>query len=84
MKQLLTYLPYRLLFLFTLSAFYGIDVQAQANFNSNTTSGNWNNPSSWTRVSGTDADGIPDADDNVTIKADNIITVNVASAASIS
>ncbi|MBS1733486.1 MAG: T9SS type A sorting domain-containing protein [Bacteroidetes bacterium] len=81
MKQLLTYLPYRLLFLFTLSAFYGIDVKAQANFNSNTTSGNWNNPSSWTRVSGTDADGIPDADDNVTIKADNIITVNVASAA---
>lgn len=81
MKQLLTHLPYRLLFLFFLVSCCGVQVQAQANFNSNTASGNWNSAASWTLVSGSDADGIPDVNDNVTIKAGHIITVNVASAA---
>ncbi len=40
--------------------------------------GNWNSSGSWLLNSGTDADGIPDADDNVTIKAHSItITASV-------
>ena len=38
--------------------------------------GNWNSASNWTLTSGTDADGIPDADDAVIIKA-HTVTVNV-------
>ncbi|MBA4251427.1 MAG: hypothetical protein C0425_10585 [Chlorobiaceae bacterium] len=34
--------------------------------------GNWSAPGSWTLSSGTDADGIPDADDNVSITTHNI------------
>lgn len=52
----------------------------QGNFNSNTLTGNWSNPGSWTLVSGTDADGIPDADDNVTIVDTNAINMDVNSA----
>ena len=40
--------------------------------------GDWNVVGSWTLSSGTDADGIPDADDNVTIGSTNIITVSSA------
>src|SRR4051812_38486445 len=40
---------------------------AQANFSSNVTAGIWTVASTWTITSGTDADGIPDADDTVTI-----------------
>ncbi|WP_291107734.1 T9SS type A sorting domain-containing protein [Flavobacterium sp. UBA6195] len=47
---------------------------SQAVFTSN--GGNWNSASSWTLTSGTDADGIPDADDAVIIKA-HTVTVNV-------
>lgn len=43
-----------------------------------TNSGNWNSISTWTLTSGTDADGIPDADDNVTISQGRVI-VNVTS-----
>ncbi|MEZ7531193.1 T9SS type A sorting domain-containing protein [Cloacibacterium sp. Arc13] len=38
--------------------------------------GNWNSASTWILTSGTDADGIPDADDAVIIRA-HTITVNV-------
>ena len=44
----------------------GCGVLNAANFTSAAT-GNWSNPAIWTINSGTDADGIPDADDNVTI-----------------
>ncbi|MWB93617.1 T9SS sorting signal type C domain-containing protein [Flavobacterium sp. GA093] len=37
--------------------------------------GNWNNNLIWTLNSGTDADGIPDADDTVTISAGNNISL---------
>lgn len=43
-----------------------------------TNSGNWNSAATWTLTSGTDADGIPDADDNVTILQGRVI-VNVNS-----
>ncbi|MFM9951767.1 MAG: hypothetical protein ACKV1O_27805 [Saprospiraceae bacterium] len=39
------------------------------------TSGNWNLAATWTLTSGTDADGVPDADDAVTIKAGHNVTV---------
>lgn len=55
--------------LFVAQAFY-----SQAVFTSK--GGNWNSASNWTLTSGTDADGIPDADDAVIIKA-NTVTVNV-------
>jgi|GEM_PF-1329691 len=38
------------------------------------TSGNWNLAATWTLTSGTDADGVPDADDAVTIKAGDNVT----------
>ncbi len=47
---------------------------AQATFQSNGV-GNWNNAGSWTRVSGTDADGIPDSDDTVEIVSGHTITL---------
>lgn len=54
---------------------------AQGNFESRSVppalSGNWNDNTSWTLVSGTDADNIPDADDNVTILTAHTIFVNV-------
>lgn len=37
-------------------------------------SGNWNLAATWTLTSGTDADGVPDADDAVTIKAGHNVT----------
>ena len=58
--------------LFVAQAFY-----SQAVFTSK--GGNWNSASNWTLTSGTDADGIPDADDAVIIKA-NTVTVNVNAA----
>ena len=47
---------------------------AQATFQSNAT-GSWNNASSWTLLSGSDADGIPDANDVVTIQSSHTITL---------
>lgn len=50
---------------------------SQATFTSKA-NGNWNSSASWLLNSGTDADGIPDADDTVTIKAHSItITASV-------
>lgn len=45
-----------------------------ADFTSNVAAGNWNVAGSWTVV-GVDADGIPDADDNVTIASGHTITL---------
>lgn len=59
---------------------FSINTQAQATFNSVAT-GNWNSITSWVIVGGVDGDGIPDADDNVIIKAGHTITVNVNAAA---
>lgn len=39
-----------------------------ATFNSSGVTADWSTSTSWTIVSGTDADGIPDADDNITIQ----------------
>lgn len=47
---------------------------AQASFTT-FSSGNWNNAGVWNITSGTDADNIPDADDNVTILDGNVISV---------
>lgn len=48
-------------------------VSAQATFTSALETGNWNEASSWTLSSGSDADGIPDANDNVIIATGNKI-----------
>ena len=53
---------------------------AQGNFETSGSS-TWNNTSSWTLVSGSDADGIPDANDNVIIKAGNSIRITTNEAA---
>jgi hypothetical protein len=47
----------------------------QATFNSAAT-GNWNDATKWTVMSGLDADNIPDADDTVFIVSNHSITVN--------
>lgn len=39
-------------------------------------SGNWNNTGTWTIAAGTDADGVPDGDDSVTINNNYTVTVN--------
>jgi hypothetical protein len=51
------------------------NIFAQATFQSRGTGGRWRTSSSWTRVSGSDTDGIPDADDNVEILAGDVIEV---------
>ncbi len=53
-------------------------VLAQASFDSKA-SGAWNSAASWQLMSGTDADGIPDANDNATIKSGHVITTGNAS-----
>jgi len=54
---------------------------AQGNF-STLGDGNWSNPAVWTLLSGSDSDGIPDADDNVTVKSNHDITIDVDAACS--
>ncbi|MCE7992291.1 MAG: hypothetical protein HEP71_09935 [Roseivirga sp.] len=51
-------------------SFIGVS-RAQAVFESNVSggAGNWNDSGSWTRISGSDGDDIPDSDDDVTILA---------------
>lgn len=53
---------------------------AQGNFRSDG-SGNWSNPGTWALTSGTDADGVPDADDNVLIIFSHSVVVDINSAA---
>jgi hypothetical protein len=50
---------------------------AQANFSS-LAGGNWNTSGTWTITSGTDADGVPDSNDNVSIGAGHVISLNNA------
>ncbi len=49
---------------------------AQGVFESNTTGGNWSASGNWTLVSGTDADGVPDSNDDVTILSGDQININ--------
>ena len=55
---------------------------SQATFNLNGSGGDWGNSTTWTLISGGDADGVPDADDTVrftgTTDANLNITANVA------
>lgn len=55
---------------------------SQATFNLNGSGGDWGNSTTWTLISGSDADGVPDADDTVrftgTTDANLNITENVA------
>ena len=68
----------RLLFAFLLISIMQSSF-GQAVFTSNG-SGNWSDPTKWTLNSGTDADGVPDSDDDVTIAASQTITLDVNSA----
>lgn len=45
---------------------------------SSVASGTWSAPATWTITSGTDADGIPDADDNLTINAGHTVILAVS------
>lgn len=55
---------------------FGSEKTWAGTFTSNTASGNWNIPASWTVVG--DADGVPDADDDVTIQSGHNITIATA------
>ncbi|MBX7126096.1 MAG: hypothetical protein K1X47_10420, partial [Cyclobacteriaceae bacterium] len=57
---------------------WGADALSQAVIRTNA-SGNWSNAATWVVVSGTDADGIPDADDDVIIRGAAVVTVDVNS-----
>ncbi len=56
--------------------------RGQAVFQSNTSNGNWNTSGSWSLQSGSDADGIPDSDDDVTIASGHTINILAAAACS--
>jgi hypothetical protein len=58
-----------------LATLFSGQVMGQANFTSRT-SGSWAASGSWNLSSGSDADGIPDSDDNVTIADGHTITVS--------
>ncbi len=58
--------------LFSL-VFAGTSARAQAVFQSAASAG-WNSASTWTLVSGSDADGIPDTNDVVTIRSGDSVT----------
>ena len=63
-----------------LTLFVSQEFFSQAVFTSNA-NGNWNATGTWTLTSGTDADGIPDADDTVIIKAHTVnVTANATCA----
>lgn len=63
---------YFISFFIVISSFTG--VYAQATFQS-ASGGNWNTSARWTLVSGSDADGIPDINDNVIILSGHTITL---------
>jgi hypothetical protein len=67
MKKLITILLFSIL---TCSITF-----AQGVFNS-AGSGDWTSPGTWTLVSGTDDDGVPDANDDVTILATHVVNIN--------
>jgi len=48
----------------------------QASFNSNVASGNWESAGTWLLTSGSDVDGIPDADDDVIILSGHVVFVS--------
>jgi hypothetical protein len=58
----------RILFLLGIIVLFVSISLGQATFESAVTTGNWNSSSSWTITSGSDEDGIPDANDDVIIK----------------
>lgn len=60
-----------LLFLFAMTT-----AASAATFTANSASGLWGTPTDWS-VSGVDADGIPDNDDDVIIPSGTVITVNI-------
>ena len=54
---------------------------SQATITSNAVDGNWSNASHWTITSGSDADGIPDSDDDVIIASGHTMTVDASASA---
>ncbi len=67
-----------------LSVCLGSPLYSQGIFESNVApSGNWNNAGNWTLISGSDADGIPDSDDDVTILAADQINIAAAGTTSV-
>jgi len=64
------------LFTFLFIAIIGITCKAQGTFET-IASGNWNNAATWTLTAGTDANGIPDADDDVVIMTGHTAVLNV-------
>nr|MCU0323175.1 hypothetical protein [Chitinophagaceae bacterium] len=62
------------LFLFVLLFVFTSEIKSQGVFTS-TATGDWSDNTKWNLDSGTDADGIPDSDDNVTIAATHTMTL---------
>ena len=56
---------------------------AQGTFTSSPSgdAGDWNASGTWTLASGADTDGVPDADDTVTISSGDVVTVTATAAA---
>jgi hypothetical protein len=64
----------KLIFVFSILSFFSLNAIAQATFTSRVSTGDWTSPASWS-FTGTDSDGVPDADDNVTVTNNNVINV---------
>lgn len=67
----------RFLFIILLLVYSAI-CSAQGVFQSNVVTGDWTAAGSWLLTSGSDADGIPDGNDDVTIQTGHTITINTA------
>jgi len=63
-------------FTFLFAVFFCFAINAQATFNS-LTSGKWSVATTWTMTAGSDADGIPDANDDVVILSPHTVTLSV-------
>lgn len=57
----------RLLYTALFAGLLSAEISTAGTFNSAAATGNWNTAAAWTLVAGTDADGIPDLDDDVVI-----------------
>jgi hypothetical protein len=68
------------IFTIILLAFIGLNNTKAATFSS-VSSGTWSTPATWTIIAGTDADGIPDSNDDVIINVGH--TINLTSATNV-
>ena len=66
---------YTLIFIILL----GLNYNSTAATFSSVASGTWSAPATWTITAGTDSDGVPDGNDDVTVSTNHTVTINSSS-----